>query len=419
MVILMFGKIVKYPLKSNRKQKIASVFGIFALFFGGILVSQSLKPAEAKGQGAKVLTVFENGVRTSFKTDAETVGQALKEQGFEISDNDNIEPSLSEKLTDTDYNVNIYRAAPYTIVDGKAKIKVISAAKTYRKIAQDAGVVIFDEDLINSKTPISLLEDGSTSVLEIIRAKKITVKFFGKVQEFRTQASTISDFLKEKDTKLTDKDELSVDKSTKLSDGDHFEIWRNGKQTITVDEEIPFEVEKIQDASKPSTFKEVREAGEKGQKTVTYEIEVKRGEEISRTKITEAIVKNAKKQVEVVGTKTTTPLYVGGGSKDQWLAESGISQDYWYYVDQIVSKESGWNPNATNKSSGACGLAQALPCSKVGGNGGYDPVSALQWMNAYVNSRYYEGSPYASGLCGGKARGWECAWTFWQIKKWY
>jgi hypothetical protein len=45
----MFGKIVKYPLKSNRKQKIASVFGIFALFFGGILVSQSLKPAERAG----------------------------------------------------------------------------------------------------------------------------------------------------------------------------------------------------------------------------------------------------------------------------------------------------------------------------------------------------------------------------------
>lgn len=387
MVILMFGKIVKYPLKSNRKQKIASVFGIFALFFGGILVSQSLKPAEAKGQGAKVLTVFENGVRTSFKTDAETVGQALKEQGFEISDNDNIEPSLSEKLTDTDYNVNIYRAAPYTIVDGKAKIKVISAAKTYRKIAQDAGVVIFDEDLINSKTPISLLEDGSTSVLEIIRAKKITVKFFGKVQEFRTQASTISDFLKEKDTKLTDKDELSVDKSTKLSDGDHFEIWRNGKQTITVDEEIPFEVEKIQDASKPSTFKEVREAGEKGQKTVTYEIEVKRGEEISRTKIAEATIKNAKKQVEVVGTKIDLPA----GSHTDWMSAAGIPAEYHGIANDIITQESGWNVSATNRSSGAYGIPQALPGTKMASAGAdwqTNPITQLRWMNSYVVGRY-------------------------------
>ncbi|KJY22008.1 hypothetical protein VR43_08160, partial [Streptomyces sp. NRRL S-104] len=32
--------------------------------------------------------------------------------------------------------------------------------------------------------------------------------------------------------------------------------------------------------------------------------------------------------------------------------------------DKIVSHESGWNPSATNASSGAYGLVQALPGSK-------------------------------------------------------
>jgi len=35
------------------------------------------------------------------------------------------------------------------------------------------------------------------------------------------------------------------------------------------------------------------------------------------------------------------------------------------YKAYIYQKESGNNPQAINASSGACGLAQALPCSKM------------------------------------------------------
>lgn len=97
------------------------------------------------------------------------------------------------------------------------------------------------------------------------------------------------------------------------------------------------------------------------------------------------------------------PLYTGGGSKSEWLAASGIAESDWAYVDYIVSKESGWNPNATNKSSGACGLVQALPCSKVPGNG-YDPVDNLRWANGYAVGRY--GS-------------WAGAYEFWVSRHWW
>ncbi len=71
----------------------------------------------------------------------------------------------------------------------------------------------------------------------------------------------------------------------------------------------------------------------------------------------------------------------------EWMAAAGIASSDWGYVDYIVSRESGWNPNATNSSSGACGLVQALPCSKVPGNG-YDPVDNLRWGNGYAVGRY-------------------------------
>lgn len=97
------------------------------------------------------------------------------------------------------------------------------------------------------------------------------------------------------------------------------------------------------------------------------------------------------------------PMYTGGGSPAEWMAAAGIAESDWGYVDYIVKKESGWNPNATNASSGACGLVQALPCSKVPGNG-YDPVDNLRWGNGYAVGRY--GS-------------WAAAYDFWTRNHWW
>ena len=85
------------------------------------------------------------------------------------------------------------------------------------------------------------------------------------------------------------------------------------------------------------------------------------------------------------------------------MAAAGIAESDWQYVDYIVSRESTWNPNATNKSSGACGLVQALPCSKVPGNG-YNPVDNLRWATGYATGRY--GS-------------WAGAYNFWINNHWW
>lgn len=97
------------------------------------------------------------------------------------------------------------------------------------------------------------------------------------------------------------------------------------------------------------------------------------------------------------------PAVAVAGNKASWLASSGIPQDQWAYVDQIVSRESGWNPNAVNSSSGACGLGQQLPCGKWSGAWN-DPVAALIAMNGYVTGRY--GS-------------WAGAVAFWNTNHWY
>ncbi|MFF5531377.1 transglycosylase SLT domain-containing protein [Streptomyces cinerochromogenes] len=74
---------------------------------------------------------------------------------------------------------------------------------------------------------------------------------------------------------------------------------------------------------------------------------------------------------------------------------------------KIVEHESGWNPSATNSSSGAYGLVQALPGSKMAAAGSdwkTNPATQIKWGLDYMNSRY--GSPVK-------------AWSFWQANGWY
>ncbi|MFE6284308.1 transglycosylase SLT domain-containing protein [Streptomyces sp. NPDC057877] len=74
---------------------------------------------------------------------------------------------------------------------------------------------------------------------------------------------------------------------------------------------------------------------------------------------------------------------------------------------KIVQHESGWDVDATNPSSGAYGLVQALPGSKMASAGSDWKTNAktqIEWGLDYMNDRY--GSPVG-------------AWNFWQANGWY
>jgi len=74
---------------------------------------------------------------------------------------------------------------------------------------------------------------------------------------------------------------------------------------------------------------------------------------------------------------------------------------------KIVEHESGWDVDATNPSSGAYGLVQALPGNKMAAAGADWKTNAktqIKWGLDYMNSRY--GSPVG-------------AWNFWQANGWY
>ena len=86
-----------------------------------------------------------------------------------------------------------------------------------------------------------------------------------------------------------------------------------------------------------------------------------------------------------VNTITGTKAVYASGGCTAWLAQAGVADNA--TVRELIKRESGCNPYAVNPSSGACGIAQELPCGKSGCQLG-DAVCQLRWMQSYVVSRY-------------------------------
>jgi len=60
--------------------------------------------------------------------------------------------------------------------------------------------------------------------------------------------------------------------------------------------------------------------------------------------------------------------------------------------DNLIKKESAYRYDAVNASSGACGIPQSLPCSKMGCTlDEAGEVCQIEWMINYIENRY--GSP--------------------------
>jgi hypothetical protein len=91
------------------------------------------------------------------------------------------------------------------------------------------------------------------------------------------------------------------------------------------------------------------------------------------------------------------------------MPEFGFGAGQWGCLDNLWMGESGWRYTAENSSSGAYGIPQALPGSKmttVAADWRTNPATQIKWGLQYIKSSY--GTP-----CG--------AWSAWQSRSphWY
>ena len=404
------GLSVKHYLKRLTLLGGVLVFVCGSATFVDRVLAQGTDEVPAVASDQHVLTIHDRGDEQVLITKASTLGEALKLAGIEISaGHDVVEPSLDSELVASNYSINIYRARPITVVDGVVKKNITTAEQTPERIAKAAGITIYNEDQTDFSAPSDILSNGSSQVMSIDRATVVQFTLYGKHAEVRTRATTVEEFLKEKSIKIGANDYLSVDKGQAISTGMAIELWREGKQTVTVEEEVDFEIEKVQDANREAGYREVKTPGVKGKRNATYEIEMKNGQEASRTEIASVTIEEPKKQVEIIGAKLptpTNPTEAQAIGKEMMLA-AGFGEDQWGCLYNLWMRESGWRTTAGNVSSGAYGIPQSLPASKMAAFGDdylTNPRTQIAWGLSYIKGRY--GTP-----CGG--------WSAFQAKGWY
>lgn len=87
------------------------------------------------------------------------------------------------------------------------------------------------------------------------------------------------------------------------------------------------------------------------------------------------------------------PLGAKKFAKEIMLSEYGWDEDQYTCLNRLWNKESHWNYQARNPRSGAHGIAQALPATKmntVNTDWRTNPLTQIRWGLSYISNRYEE-----------------------------
>jgi len=271
----------------------------------GLLFAVHSRANAQSGTGGHLITIHDRNEQKVILSDAATIGDALKEANITLDSHDAVEPAADQKVVAAEYQVNIYRARPVTVIDGAVREKIVTAYQTAEQITKDAKITLYPEDTTKIDQSNDFVADGAGLQLTIDRATAFNFTLYGTTSVARTQASTVAEMLKEKDIKIGANDRVSVPLDTPITAGGTVQVWREGKQTITVEEPISFDTQQIKDADQAIGYKAVQTPGANGTQSATYEVDIRDGQEVGRTKIANIVTKAPTTQIEVVGAKMT------------------------------------------------------------------------------------------------------------------
>ncbi|NLW13117.1 MAG: hypothetical protein GX037_01060 [Trueperella sp.] len=225
------------------------------------------------------------------------------------------------------------------------------------------------------------------------------------------------------------RDEVSVSLSD-LVTTDDVTIVRLTTETVTEEFTNAFETERIDDPNLPKGEEKVVTAGAPGTGSRNFQVTYRDGEESARVLLLETVASEPVTEVIRVGTKAEVaapapaaaqsagsqaapqapaPAVPAGSSRQiaqGMLSSYGWGMDQWSCLDSLWQRESNWNHTAMNSSSGAYGIPQSLPGSKMataGADWQTNPATQIRWGLGYIQGRY--GSPCAA-WGHSQARGW-------------
>lgn len=356
----------------------------------------------------KEVTLEVDGNQIQVDTFASSVSRVLDGAGIEVGPDDLVAPGLSSQISDG-ATIVVRSASPLDVViDGRTET-IMTSAQTVDELLASLGPR--GENALVTSSRSARVESASAP-LHVSTEKTARVSVDGNVIEGRTAAMTVGEMLTEWGIFLHDLDTSSVPLSSPTVDGMVVMIGRHSTAGGTETTTLPFKTVEVENDSMIKGTKRTVTSGKTGSRVVTYKAILVDGEEVGREILTEVVVSDPVDEVIHVGTKEVPDMPdVKPGSNRalgrEMAAERGWGDDEFKCLDNLWTRESNWRHTAENRSSGAYGIPQSLPGSKmasVGSDWRTNPATQITWGLNYIKGRY-------STPCG--------AWTFFQNRGWY
>ncbi|MDO4888703.1 MAG: G5 domain-containing protein [Actinomycetaceae bacterium] len=295
----------------------------------------------------------------------------------------------------------------------------------------------------------TLIADGKSSVdsgADNVVKATFKVEVDGETREVTSSKATLGEALTEAGIELGADDQVSEDLAAPVTDGETVVITRVEKKLVSEEVVVAHESSEVEDSSLAKGEREVQTEGVDGVTSNTYEVTYVNGQEQGRDLVVSAEKSSPVNEVVKVGTaEQSEASSAQAASQDtsasaaaadtsqaaasaeapaaeaaapaasgdpKSIARSMLSSYGWgdgqyQCLVSLWEKESNWNYQATNKSSGAYGIPQSLPASKMASAGAdwrTNPATQIRWGLGYIQGRY--GSPCA-------------AWSHSQSVGWY
>lgn len=344
------GAAARRTVRTHRRRRaLVLALGVATLAAAGATVPRLL------AEDAPEVTIRVDGKQLVVNTEAQNVRRVLREEKVKVGPHDRVEPALAAEVRDG-LDVRVLRAFP-VVVDYDGIVSEVPTTRTdVTKLQREMKL---DPDKVAVKSAPDRLGEGAAVVFRTRHA--VTINVDGTEQEETSTALNVSEVLGENSVILGPLDQVEPAPETPVADGLVVTVVRiTTDATETVEEPLPFTVERRDDPNLLKGQERVAQEGEDGILKVTYQITKADGAEVGRQAISKVPTKPPSPKIVMVGTALPNQR-VGTAS---WYASP-------FGSDSCATKEyvpRGTILKVTNLDTGAsttCRVADRVEANRV------------------------------------------------------
>lgn len=254
--------------------------------------------AIAYGALEKHITVRVDGSLVRVRTFASTVSEVLDRADITLNAKDRVRPAITTPIREG-MLIEVRRAKPITIILNGKQREVIVTALTVGEVIEEMRLRGSLADFVGA----SRSERVTPGMVLVYRnAVGIIVAHDGKTDRVITNAATVRDVLAELGVTVAAKDQVSPSLDAAPYTGMVVRVLRIGTRVETATRKIPFTTRFKSDPFLERGKRAIRRGGRSGLAEVRYRVTYKDGKAVSRKMLASRVIRAPQSKIVAVGT---------------------------------------------------------------------------------------------------------------------